>query len=277
MATPVDIRFLAKALLLAVLAGTVGAIAAFAASYLVQPVYRASVLMVPAEGDSSMLGASGGGVLGAQSVASLVGLGGQSDSVDRGLAILRSRSFCEDFLNPVDKRARFEEEWRARNRLAVMLASRSVSPSTGALCAFLAGSVLALAVDPKTRFVTLSVRLRDRQMAAEWANQISAAVNNKMRNTAVENSSTTLEYLGKELAAANTVELRQAIARAMEAQVRVKAFAATRPSYVFSVVDRAVAADEGSFESPRRLSMAMGGGVLAGFIALLALLVRRNS
>jgi hypothetical protein len=206
-----------------------------------------------------------------------VGLGGQSDSVDKGLAILRSRNFCEDFLEPVERRNLLQDEWRARTRVGLMPVARSAQASTGTLCAFLARSVLALGVDPKTRFVTLSIRMRDRQTAAEWANHMAVAVNEKMRRTAVENSATTLEYLGKELAAATTVELRQAIARAMEAQVRVKAFAATRPSYIFSVVDRAVAPDEGSFESPRRFPMAMGGGVLAGFIALLVLVVRRRS
>lgn len=259
-------------------AGLLGAISAFAASYLVQPVYRASLLMVPSEADPSLLGASGGALGGLQSVAGLVGLGGQSDSVDKGLAILRSRSFCEDFLDSGNRRNLIEKEWRARNRISVMPpAGRSTPASTETLCAFLARSVLVLTVDPKTRFVTLSIRMTDRKEAAQWANSLAVEVNEKMRRTEIEDAATALEYLKKELSVATTVELRGAIARAMEAQIRIKAFAATRPSYIFSVVDHAVAPDEGRFESPRRILLALGGGVLAGFTALLALLVRRRS
>lgn len=277
MTAPVDFRLLIRLLPILIGAGLLGAISAFASSYLIQPVYRASALMIPSEADSSLMGASGGGLLGAQSVASLVGLGGQSDSVDKGLAIMRSRSFCEDFLDSGNRRDLIEKEWRARNRISVMPAGRSATPSAETLCTFLARSVLGLTVDPKTRFVTLSIRMTDRKEAAQWANSLAVEVNEKLRRTEIEDAATTLEYLGKELSVATTVELRGAIARAMEAQVRIKAFAATRPSYVFAVVDRAVAPDEGRFESPRRILLALGGGVLAGFIALLVLLVRRRS
>lgn len=276
MATPFDIRALARLLPIVAAAGLLGAVVAFAASYLVQPVYRASILLAPSEAESTLLGGSGGGLLGVQSVASLVGLSGQSDSVDKALAILRSRSFCETFLDP-GRRKLIEEEWRARNRISAMRAGRSTPLSTGTLCAFLARSVLGLAVDPRTRFVTLSILLTDRQEAAQWANDLSAEVNEKMRQTAIENAAMTLQYLEKELASAAIGELRQAMARAMEAQVKIKAFAATRPSYVFSVVDPAVVPDDGQFEAPRRMRAAIGGGFLSAFVVLLVLLSRRRT
>src|SRR5690349_14548627 len=86
--------------------------------YFSRPIYRATIIMVPAGSEQNGLGASLAGSLGSiGGLASLAGIGIGTDTVETeaSLAVLRSREFTEKFIS--DKGLMpllFEDRWDAQ-------------------------------------------------------------------------------------------------------------------------------------------------------------------
>jgi uncharacterized protein involved in exopolysaccharide biosynthesis len=232
-----------------------------------QPVYRASVLLAPVGSDSTEN--SGGPLSGLRSVASLIGSGGGSELLNRGVSTLRSRRFCEMFLETKGVRQQLTHDLVTAWSIRKLFNQEQHQPTTEDLCDYFNSRVHQVSIDTHTSYVTLSVVQGDRVLAAEWANDMAAAVNRDLREQTIREATLSLEYLKKELAGADTVELRQAISRAMESKVATRSLAATRPDYAFSVVDPATVRDPGKYDSPHRVLIALGGGLVGLFVGCL--------
>lgn len=269
-------RLLVNRMPLLLLVAMVGGAVAYLMSFAVHPVYRASVLLAAAESDSSMSGV-GAGLTGLQSITSIMGINSRSDSVDKAIAVMRSRRFCETVTGSAAEAAVLEEEWRARNRFSALIAGRSSSLSEAERCEFFRTDVFQTSVDPKTGFVAVSVRSIDRDRAAQWANGLVQQINAEMQAKAISDARQTLKHLDAEIARTVSVEVRQAIAKAMELQVQRAAFAATQNSFVFSVLDPAAVPDQGRFESPHRMLLAGAGALVVLFITSAVLVLRHES
>ena len=70
--------------------------------------------------------------------------------------------------------------------------------------------------DRKTGLITLEVRWRNPQEAADWANWMAQDLNASMRQRAIDESERMLSHMRTELDAATHVELRAAVSRLME-------------------------------------------------------------
>jgi capsular polysaccharide biosynthesis protein len=266
---------LVKKMPLLFLVAMVGGGCAYLASFAVHPIYRASVLTAGVESDSSMSGA-GGALAGLQSMASLVNINSRSEYIDKAIAVMRSRRFCETVMGLEANAAILEDEWRLRNKLLALLVGSGSNLSHERICSFFRDAVVQVSTDPKTRFATVSVRSIDRYRAAQWANDLVRQINAEMQSEAIDEAKQTLKYLEAEIAKTASIEVREAIGRAMESQIQKAAFAATRNSYVFSVLDPAAAPDEGKFESPHRSLLAAAGALVSLFIASVVLVIRRD-
>ena len=248
-----------------VLASVVVCTGAFAAAaFLMTPIYRASVVMAPAGTDRAGIGGGLGSALGQLGgLASLAGInvGGTGTETDEALAVLKSREFTESFISDRNLMPElFPSKWNAATgQWNVPEAQR---PTLAKAYKLFDKTVRSIVQDKKTGLVTLQIDWRNRQKAADWANELVQRLNAEMRSRAIKRSEGSVEYLERELATTPTVATREAINRLIEAQVKQRMFANVSQEYVFRVVDRALPADPDDRESPKKLYLLIEGLLL---------------
>ena len=240
---------------------------------LTRPVYRSEVSIVPASTDGL---AAGLGSLSGQfgGLASLAGISlPKSGNWDQAVAKLRSRHLIETLVNNNDLLPRlFPDKWDAS--AGRWLDGPENRPSMGDAVQLIRQRVLQIREDPKTGMVTVRVDWHDPMLAAKWANQLVALADAEMRREAIDDSSQALTALRGELDRAEQVELRSAISRLMEAQVKTKMLATIRKEYAFHIIDPAVPADLDKRVQPTRTVMVLAGGILGVILGMLFVLLR---
>ena len=90
-----------------------------------------------------------------------------------------------------------------------------------------------------------------------------------MRARAIARTGGYISYLRGELGNGNYVEIRDAINRLIEAQIRDQMVAAATEEFAFRVVDKAVVADKNEPVRPQKVLMLVGGVVLGFLVAAL--------
>jgi uncharacterized protein involved in exopolysaccharide biosynthesis len=250
-------------------------VGAYAVAWLVEPQYEVATVLIPANTDSSAvaLGSSLGQLGG---LASLAGFGVPLDdsATEEALAVLRSRQFTERFIAERGLvAALYPDAWdAAANRCAL---DTSACPTLARAFRRFTNDVREITVDRESGLVTLSIRWRDGEQAATWANDLVQRLNEEMRARAIAKSEASLAYLQRELQTTSQIETREAINSLVESQVKQRMLANVSAEYSFRVVDTAIAPDPRDPVWPRKLLFALLGGV-AGVIlgvgaALLAL------
>lgn len=242
-----------------------GAIAAGALAFAITPRYRAEVVFSPVDSTgslSSQLGASLGGI------AALAGLnlGGTGKRAEESIEYLRSREFTREFIQrhalmPI----LFANKWdAARNRWRT-----DEPPTIGEGVDRLNKKITQVTEDHRTGIVTLAVIWRDRRAAAEWANALVADADAALRQKAIAEYARSIDYLKQEGAQSTVVEVRAAVYKTMESELKDAMLARTRDAYAFRILDPAVVRDPKDTDSPnKRLFVAMGAslGLLFGII-----------
>lgn len=247
---------------------------AAAAAFVITPKYRAEIVVIPVKVDdarsalSSMIGQFGG-------LASLAGvsLGGGSNK-DEYLQYLRSNTFTARFIEdeqllPV----LFADRWDAAGKRWDVQDPADVPTLADGVREF-NRTVRAVQEERRTGIVTLTVVWKDREMAARWANLLVERANRDLRERAIREAQKSIDYLDSELAKTSVIELRQAIYRLVENQIKTVMFANARPEYAFKVIDPAVAPDADDVVRPKKLAMTLLGGILGGATGFLLVLWR---
>jgi uncharacterized protein involved in exopolysaccharide biosynthesis len=243
-----------------------GAIGA-AIALLSTPIFRATVVMVPAntEGRDGLEGALGqiGGL------ASLAGLslGSQGNDKEEALAVLRSREFTERFIHdrnlmPILFATRWdakEQRWRP--------GAKPPTPAQG--YKYFHGQVRSIVQDKKTGLVTVHVDWKDGALAAQWANELVARLNTEMRTRAIAHADASVGYLERELENTNVVTTREAINRLIESQIKSRMLANVTQEYAFRVVDPALAPDADDPLWPNKPLLLAAGLLLGGVLGML--------
>jgi uncharacterized protein involved in exopolysaccharide biosynthesis len=253
--------------------------AGLAAAFLSTPVYRSQAVLAAVDQEqdglsiSSMMGQLGG-------LLPLGGLASQpSSSKEQALAILRGRSFTEEFiadenLMPVLFADLWDAEagrWRADDA--------ADAPTLHDAFRLFDEEIRRVSEDSATGLVTLSVEWTDRFLAREWADKLVARLNERIRAQAITEAESKIEYLNQELEKTSVVDLQQVIYRLMQTQISAITAANVNEQYAFRVLDRPAVADEDDFVWPQRRLLVIAG-LLAGFVtgvvlALLADFYRR--
>lgn len=236
---------------------TVGAIIY---SLLQVEIYRAEVLLAPAQNrqSSSPLSAQLGGA------AALVGINlGQSggDQIDSVLATLRSREFI----------LKFVDENNLREPLLPDFLSGAGEPTDWQVYrAF--SPILIVTRDSDAGLIRMAIEWPDRNQAAEWVNLLVAAINRHEKARDVDEATHAIEYLQGRLGSTQLVEMQQVFYQLIESQTRVIMLADVRDEYVFRVIDPAVVPDQRI--SPKRKVMVIIG-FLSGFTLSMMLVIFR--
>jgi uncharacterized protein involved in exopolysaccharide biosynthesis len=254
----------------------VGAMAFGAIGAMTTPVYRATTVLIPTFNERGSLGGAIGAAAGQLGgLASLVGIdvNSQDAATEEALAVLRSRRFVERFIEDHQLLPLlYPKSWDGQAR--AWLPGKEPTTASGAKA--FSERVVHVDQDKKTGLVTTYVDWTDRNLAAEWANEIVGQLNEEMRKRAIDHATSSLEFLNKELATTTTLETRQAINHLIESQVKQRMLSSVSPEYVFRVVDPALPPDVNDQVRPRRATLLIIG-ILLGFSMGFAIVFVRSS
>jgi uncharacterized protein involved in exopolysaccharide biosynthesis len=250
----------------------VGAMAFGIVAFMMKPIYRGTVVLVPV---TSMRGAEGlGAALGQlDGLASIVGmgLGGRGADTAEAIAVLRSREFTERFITDHALVPRlFPEKWDAANKKWTV--DKGKEPTLAKAFKLFDKKYRTVNQDRKTGLVTVTVDWTNPADAAAWANELAQRLNREMRARAIANADASVQFLEKELMTTTTIATRDAISRLVEAQVKQRMLANVTEEYAFRIVDRALPVDKDDVVRPRRFRLILTGaavGFLLGAIGIL--------
>ena len=206
------------------------------------------------------------GGLGGLAALAGVNLGGGGKRSEEFLEYLRSQGFARGFIErhqllPVLFARRWDAQrgkWRTDE-----------PPTLSDGVKKLTKKVTQISEDRRTGIVTLAVIWSDRETAAKWANELIAEADDALRQRAIAEYTRSIDYLTSESTSTSVVELRAAIYKTMETELKDAMLARTRDAYAFKVLDPAVARDPEDTDSPDKpLFAALGGlfGLLLGVI-----------
>jgi uncharacterized protein involved in exopolysaccharide biosynthesis len=249
------LAFLARRGWVLLLCAAVGVGAALALAAWTPKQYRADVVLLPVKADTTAGGLSSqiGGL------AALAGLSlGAGGDESESLEVLKSRSLCNRFLEKYDVvPALFPKRWDAAGKKWI-----GQQPSVSEAVARFDARVKIVSQDKVAGTVRLSMRWTDPAVAARWANDFAALANEEIRQRAEADARRMIAYLNKELATNNVLEVREAINRLIESQLKNQAMANVRNDFAFKVLDPALVPDANDFVSPIKLAYAALGSLL---------------
>jgi uncharacterized protein involved in exopolysaccharide biosynthesis len=241
--------------------------------------YRAQTLIapVPMDPSTSALGALDGEIGG---LASLVGLdiGGGEDQEKEALARLTSREFIYGYIEsknllPIFFAGKWDADAKAWKNPAK-------PPSIEDGYQYFVGRIFTVSEDRKTELIKVAVDWKNPELAREWANELVVRINADRREVARAESERNLQFLNRELEKASIIDLRQAINRLVETEIRKRMLVNVREEYAFKVIDPAYLPGNRAVVRPRIAMLtavaAALGGLLGCGLALFRHFRRRN-
>jgi uncharacterized protein involved in exopolysaccharide biosynthesis len=254
---------------------TVVVLGAVVVALVSRPLYRSEVVIapVPDDGAGGALGGLAGQFGGLAALAGVSIVNGQS--WDEAIALLRSRRMIESLVKQRDLMpVLFEKKWDPGRRAWKQGVTRP--PSMGDAVLMFQRRILQVREDAKTGLVTVRIQWHDPAVAADWANTLVQMADRELRDNAIQTSTLSLKALQGELARADAIELRTAIGRLMEQQLKARLLADVRRDFAYRVIDPAVPSDRDKRVQPTRVVMVLAGMVLGVLLGLIAVVAKRD-
>lgn len=229
-----------------------------------RPIYRAETVVAPVS--ENALSNMGGLANQLGGLASLAGglLGSGSKDWNKALAVLRSRHLIERLVT-------------RDNLLPVLFPEKRRRPATmGDAVLLFRNRILQVREDAKSGLATVRVEWFDPKVAAAWANELVALADEEQRAQVVTDADSSLKALQRQLSEADGVELRNAVARLIEEQLKAKMVAGARTQFQYQVIDRAVPADPDKRVQPTRTTMVIAGTLAGIVLGVLIVLIRHE-
>jgi uncharacterized protein involved in exopolysaccharide biosynthesis len=248
----------AKALVLGLTALCAGLAVIYA--LVATPTYRADV------GITEVTTNGIGGVNGLASqlggLAGLVGvnLGQGGGPGHESMAILKSRWVIEQFV-------------RRHSMAELFPDSKEVPPTLWRAVRRFQLGVFSIREDKRAGITIVSVTFTDPAVAARWANEFVALVNETVRARAIDEAKRSIGYLTEQASKTHDVELQHVIYNLIENETKTLTLANVKAEYAFTVVDPAVPPE--LRVSPQRTIIVVGGA-LVGFLLAVALAYART-
>jgi len=245
------------------------AIAAIAYSLLATEWYRAEVLLIPNESQSSQ--SLGSQLPGLGGLANLAGINVQGRDATEALAVLRSRQFTRSFIE--DKELLpvfFSEEWNSDSG-EWNATNPQEQPDLRDGVKYFQENVREVSEDSRSGLVTLSISWTDADLAAEWAMELVSRLNATMRMRALEDAERNITYLQSQLESTNIGALRDAVARLLESELQKVMLARGEEEFAFRIVDPAKTPKLRYW--PKRSLIVILATVIGGLLASIAALV----
>lgn len=238
-----------------------------------RPVYRSEAVVAPVADDGTM-GALGGLASQFGGLASFAGVSlGKGQNWTEAVATLRSRHLIERLVTEEDL---LPVLFDGKRRWAFRTGDTGggTTATMGDAVKLFRNSILKVQEDAKTGLVTVRVEWYDAKAAAYWANRLVALADEELRAHAIESADLSLAALKREIERTEGVELRSAISRLMEAQLKAKLGAGVRAQYAYRVIDAAVPSDPDKRVQPTRSTMVLAGTLFGMLLGILVVGIR---
>ncbi len=256
---------------LAVVSGLILAGGALLAAVLITPKYTASVVLLPVSNRNSSLGLGGlaGGMSQLGGLASLVGIniGGTGGQREEALATLQSRILTDQYIVAHDLLPiLYSNKWNGKTH--TWLGGRKAAvPTLWKANRLFQKKIRTVEVNSKTGLVKLSIRWKNPDQAAQWANGLVSLTNDYMRQRAINEAERSIAYLNEESGDTNIVAVKNAIYTLMEAEIKNEMVARSRKDFALKVIDPAVPPEKQSFPRPLLWTfVGLLGGLFVGYV-----------
>jgi uncharacterized protein involved in exopolysaccharide biosynthesis len=275
---------------LIVLVAIASAIIAVASSLLMTPMYRAEIVLAPADAGSEPRGLQG--LMG--QFGGLADMAGISMPASGGLEIalvtLQSRQFIGRFVDDVQAKpvlfdGRWDQDsatWKVPSDSVLSKLSGFLTPRTSQPVGpdFAIGEptllethrlftqeVMRVTKNGDVGVVTVLVEWKDPQVAARWANELIDLLNAEIRQGVIEESERSIEYLRGQIERTSLAELQEVMYRLIEEHTKNISLAKASDDYALKVIDPAIVPDK-SFKPNRLLMMILGfiGGAMLAIL-----------
>jgi LPS O-antigen subunit length determinant protein (WzzB/FepE family) len=221
--------------------------------------WRAEVVLAPADKKGGMSGA----LSQLSGLASLAGVSVGGGGGNEPLAVLKSRAFARDFITDMKLMPVLLEDFDAGDR----------PPDIRDALEIFTEQVRTVSDDKKTGLVTLSVRWKDADTAALWANELARRVNARLRAEALAEAERNVTYLQKEMAETSVVSLQQSMGRVLEGEMQKLMLARGNEEFAFKVIDKATPPN--LRDAPKRALIAIFATLAGGGLGILAVFLRQ--
>jgi uncharacterized protein involved in exopolysaccharide biosynthesis len=133
-------------------------------------------------------------------------------------------------------------------------------------------SVRNVTTDAKSGLVTVTIKWKDANVAAKWANDLIRMTNAYLRAKAIHESDVNMAYLNDQALKTDIVTVRQGIYSMLEDEINKAMMAKGTEEFALKVIDPAVAPEKPS--SPKPVTWTLTGLFLGIFLSSIFLLSR---
>lgn len=229
--------------------------------------YTADVVFQPvlAETNSGGIGsniASFGGALGG--LASLAGISSPGKSKDQeAVAVLQSQLLTRMFIQQNKLMPLlFANRWDPSHQRWKQVGAKR-PPDLWTANQLFKKKIRKVVENHATGLYVLSIRWKNPQVAADWANRLVELTNTYLRNVAVNRTERNVRYLTSQASVTHDVEVKRAIYALLEEQIDREMIARGRHEYALKIIDPAFAPRKPSSLGPVKL------GIVALILGLL--------
>ena len=251
--------------------------------------YKATVLLAPAQSDSSDLSGALGQLGGLASLAGVSIGGGDSSEAQMAQEIMKSWSFIDVFIaeNNISVEVYAAEGWsRGSNELQIdddiydaetktWLVENDntgeVGPPSSWVLFQAFSERLVVSENKKSGLVSVSIEYYSPQIAKQWLDMYVAAINAHMQQRQMEKVTNNINYLQAQIENTSIAEMREVFYTIIAEQTKNKMLAEASPEYAFVAVSPSMVPEEKS--QPERAFICIIGTLLGGILSVLLVLV----
>ena len=251
--------------------------------------YKATVLLAPAQSDSSDLSGALGQLGGLASLAGVDIGSGESSESQMAQEIMKSWSFIDVFIaeNNISVEVYAAEGWsRGSNELQIdddiydaetktWLVENDntgeVGPPSSWVLFEAFSERLVVSENKKSGLVSVSIEYYSPQIAKQWLDMYVAAINAHMQQRQMEKVTNNINYLQAQIEKTSIAEMREVFYTIIAEQTKNKMLSEASPEYAFVAVSPSMVPEEKS--QPERAFICIIGTLLGGILSVLLVLV----
>ena len=251
--------------------------------------YKATVLLAPAQSDSSDLSGALGQLGGLASLAGVDIGGGESSESQMAQEIMKSWSFIDVFIaeNNISVEVYAAEGWsRGSNELQIdddiydaetktWLVENDNTGEVGQPSSWVLFEAfserLVVSENKKSGLVSVSIEYYSPQIAKQWLDMYVAAINAHMQQRQMEKVTNNINYLQAQIEKTSIAEMREVFYTIIAEQTKNKMMTEASPEYAFVAVSPSMVPEVTS--QPQRRFICTLGTLLGGMLSVLLVLV----
>jgi len=239
-------------------------------AFLSPPIYRAEVLLAPAQEENDKLSSLASQYGGLASLAGInLGASGSSKT-DESIAILKSRSFLFDFISHEKiLQELYKDDWDEKKQ-KWNLDTEGIPTLNDGYQQF-SESILEISELKESGLFELIIEWSDSVLVAKWANKLVERLNLFQKHREVNEANKSLKFLNTQLESTTSVENRKVLFNLIEHHTQTILLANVTDEFAFKVLDSAIVPDK-KVKPKRSLIIIVGGftGLIIGvFLAFI--------